>query len=75
MGGRDRQIRYEQRLQEKQKQIREKNDDIVDGWCARHITGAGNAVNRGPGQFKHGYGYGARRNPNANNFKKPKYKQ
>eukprot|EP00392_Amoebophrya_sp_AT5.2_P005986 g5996.t1 len=74
MGGRDRQIRYEQRLQEKQRQIREKNDDIVDGWCARHITGAGNAVNRGPGQFKHGYGYGARRNPNANNFKKPKYK-
>ncbi|CAD7963426.1 unnamed protein product [Amoebophrya sp. A120] len=74
MGGRDRQIRYEQRLAEKQQQKREKDGiDIVDGWCARHITGTGNAVNRGPGSFKHGYG--GRRNPNANNFKTQRFKK
>ncbi|CAD7944753.1 unnamed protein product [Amoebophrya sp. A25] len=72
MGGRDRQQKYEQKLAEKQRQIREKNgDDVVDGWCARHITGTGNTVSRNPNTLKHGYG---RRNPNSNNFRGQKFK-
>lgn len=73
IGGRDRQIKYQQKLAEKQKMINDPfQNDVVDGWCTRHITGTGRTVNANPHQAKHGYG---RKNPNANNFKSQKFKK
>lgn len=72
MGSRQRQAYYEQKIAEKQKQLRANAEDAVDAWCTRHITGTGKTINRNPHQLQHGYG---RRNPNQGNFKSQKFKQ
>lgn len=73
IGGRDRQIKYQQKLAEKQRVINDPfANDTLDGWCARHVTGTGRTVNSNPHQVTHGYG---RKNPNANNFRQGKFKK
>lgn len=71
IGGRHRQIKYQQKLAEKQRTMNDPfENETLDGWCTRHITGNGRSVNANPHQLRHGYG---RKNPNANNFKSQKF--
>lgn len=71
MGGRDREIRHQQRLFEKEKQDRDPfNEDIAyeqRGWCTRKTTGSGKTVTPHAPRVTVGFGRG---NPNSNRFQK-----
>mmetsp|Transcript_30215 Transcript_30215/g.92824 ORF Transcript_30215/g.92824 Transcript_30215/m.92824 type:complete len:498 (+) Transcript_30215:52-1545(+) len=68
MGGRDRQLRHQQRLSEKDRQSRDpfNEDNGARAWYQRNTTSTGKALNGEAPRIQAGYG---RRNPNANNFK------
>lgn len=74
MGGRDRELKYRQKLAERQRM--EKDPFVNDGFGAafggRMTTATGKALNGNPHQFQHGYG---RKNPNASNFRAGRFKK
>mmetsp|Transcript_9496 Transcript_9496/g.17309 ORF Transcript_9496/g.17309 Transcript_9496/m.17309 type:complete len:486 (+) Transcript_9496:115-1572(+) len=71
IGGRDRELRHQERVYEKERQMRDpfNEDNGARGWYQRGVTSTGKQINcPGTGAPRTQAGFG-RRNPNANNFK------